>query len=77
MVYYQRLTECTVLSFASPIQLNNYFCLPGKISSNVFTIAGTKLQCHNRGTYYQLGPTGGSVTIHKSLTGFYSGQKAL
>lgn len=46
--------------------------LLGKISSNVFTIAGTKVQSHNWNSCYQLGPTVRSITIHKSQTVFSS-----
>lgn len=46
--------------------------LLGKISSNVFTIAGKKVQSRNPTTYYQLGPTVRSITIHESQTVFYS-----
>lgn len=45
---------------------------PGQISSNVFTIAGKKIQSHNPNTYYQLGPTVRSIIIHESQTVFYS-----
>lgn len=40
------------------LQDNNFLqsWLLGKISSNVFTIAGRREQSHNPNTYYQLGP---------------------
>lgn len=77
ITYFHRLTECTALSstFASPRQQNNCFCRAGswaKISSNVFTTACKKIQSHKPNTYYQLGPTGRSITIYESQTLFYS-----
>ncbi len=66
--------ECTVLlsPFPSARQQN---CTAGslvQISTNVFTIVGQKVQSRNPNSYYQLEPTMGSITIHKSQTVFSS-----